>query len=1268
MNSPSSARLRPFKPQPFGRYTLLSHLATGGMGEIYLARLEGAQGFEKLCVIKKILPQLAEDTEFVERFVGEARTLVKLSHGSIAQVLDMGLHEGEAYMSLEYVDGKDLRKVAARVRDRQMALPLTFALYVTSRVLDALAYAHRKRDDDDRELNLVHRDISPQNVLISYEGEVKVIDFGLAKSRLSAAKTNPSIILGKFLYMSPEQARHQPVDRRSDLYAVGLCLYELLSGKNPFDMLPPGELMSAVAQPRIPPLNEVEPLVPPAVAQVVMKALAVEPAQRFQTAEEFRGRLLACLLEIDPGAGAENVSRFMRDLFGGEYQQERKLLSALREVPRVGGGASPSPEPARAPAAAAPEPAMVGPGGMVPTLPPKTIRLDGPVEPLSFHPTPRSREGGPAHTDGETRPGVMVDEPTRPAVSLEALDATAKARLRPSASDSPQGPSPTVEVRIEQAAPPAPVAGAGALTVEMPAMEVAALSQSPVSTGLGPAVPWDVEVARPAPAPAHVPALRPSEQPSRPTGPTAVGLAALTFPPVGEPEPARSVPPPPPPRAPQPVVAQPPPAPVAPTKPTVPVMPQVAYLQDIAASASPRPPAPPEAPAPVAPPKPVVPASARPTEVIPAVMVPPKPTVPVVPAVAPPKPSVPVMPAVARAPEAVPAVAPPKPSVPVMPAVAPPKPSVPVMPAVAPPKPSVPVMPAVARPPEIAPAVAPPKPSVPAMPAVARALDEAAPGPSSRQPVPAVARAGEVATPGSSPRQSVPAMPAVARSLEEAAPGPSSRHSVPASARPTELVPVVGPPRQSVPEMAAPAAPKPAVPVAGRPPEATPSGLMRAAAQVVPEAAAPVPAAPPERVAEPPATGGVVLPPASYTRPPDAARPGPAPRAREPSMMDLLRASAATMQVPTVGDSSGAAPFEEAPAEPSGATENELPIVTSGELESASSARFDEMQPRHPASRGAARTEETQPRVVLEDEAPAAQPRDEELSSVVIGDGLKELPPSAGRARAVVRRPRQAAPGAAPAARGPTSGTGTPSVRGAPARTSPSLSVPASEADSEEEREEAPPKRVLPVTPSPEAIRRDRILTWSVVGLLVALGGAAIMMVVIPAIRELKERSAQPPETAPAGPTPDKPIVPVQPPAAVEPAANEEAPPPTETVEEDDLLVPLEAAPQPGGSPESRSTGKKGAASRGKQAGKQERKPLTELQQEWKESSATFQVLKGKLSCDSSDMALLCDRFSDLGERVQRAGDSEDPELLIRVKKLNAELGKKLRQYNKVNN
>ncbi len=326
----STQRLRPFKPQRFGRYTLLMPISTGGMGEVFLARLEGSHGFDKLCVIKKILPHLAEDAEFTERFVNEGRVLVKLSHGNIAQVLDMGLFEQAPFIALEFIDGKDLRRIVSRMHDRQLPIPLSFVLFVMSRLLDALAYAHRKVGDDERQLNLVHRDVSPQNVLISYEGEVKVIDFGLAKSTLSNAKTNPSIILGKFMYMSPEQARHQKADRRSDLYSVGLCLYELISGQSPFAEVPPGELMVKVATPEIAALDSVEPMCPAPLSAAVMKALSVDPAQRWQTAEEFRGCLQAILNELDPAAGSEAASRFMRDAFSPEYAAERKMLAALR--------------------------------------------------------------------------------------------------------------------------------------------------------------------------------------------------------------------------------------------------------------------------------------------------------------------------------------------------------------------------------------------------------------------------------------------------------------------------------------------------------------------------------------------------------------------------------------------------------------------------------------------------------------------------------------------------------------------------------------------------------------------------------------------------------------------------------------------------------------------------------------------------------------------------------------------------------------------------
>jgi serine/threonine-protein kinase len=468
-------RLRPFKPQRFGRYTLLMPISTGGMGEIFLARLEGSHGFDKLCVIKKILPHLAEDQDFVERFVDEARILVKLSHGNIAQVLDMGVHEGAPYIALEFVDGKDLRRVLGRMRDRGLQIPLSFVLYTMTRVLDALAYAHRKRGDDDAELNLVHRDVSPQNVLISYEGEVKVIDFGLAKSTLSSSKTNPSIIMGKFLYMAPEQARHQKVDRRSDLYAVGLCLYELVTGKNPFDDVPPGEVMAKVANPDVRPLSELDPLCPMGLSDAVAKALSPDPANRFATAEEFRAKLLALLLEIDPAAGPETAARFMREAFAVEHHAERKMLAALRdqarglseEVPAEEAPAE-APAPAPAPAAApAPPQAVSAPAvtveampAVVPPPPSSAPPRASPVraESLSFQPT---RKGG---APAPARKGAEGDRGTLPSIVLDEGLADAPAPLPPPRAKgrdfepteqavpmtpSPSAPGPTPSIVVE---------------------------------------------------------------------------------------------------------------------------------------------------------------------------------------------------------------------------------------------------------------------------------------------------------------------------------------------------------------------------------------------------------------------------------------------------------------------------------------------------------------------------------------------------------------------------------------------------------------------------------------------------------------------------------------------------------------------------------------------------------------------------------------------------------------------------------------------------
>jgi serine/threonine-protein kinase len=414
----------------FGRYTLLSLVAKGGMGEVYLARMAGVEGFEKFVVIKKILPVLAQQQDFVERFVDEAKIVVKLQHGSIAQVLDMGVEDGEYYIAMEFVDGKDLRKVASRMRDQGAAMPVSLAIYLTVRVLDALAYAHRKKDSNEQELNLVHRDISPQNILVSYEGEVKVIDFGLAKSAASLGRTSPSVVLGKFFYMSPEQARHKAVDRRSDLYAAAICLWELLAGRNPFDGVPQFEIMRAVANPAIPSIKAVRPDLPDSLDQALMKGLAVEPDERYATAEEMRGRLTAVMLEIDPAAGPELLAAFMHEQFAREYESERKAIASLAKlcVEATSATEKPSAEVAKAQAAFKPtaatgaEATAAGASTKTPLVPrqpvaPRTVSRQEPAvsAPRRTRDQLDLRQPAPErHATPVERPSFEVDEPLEP--------------------------------------------------------------------------------------------------------------------------------------------------------------------------------------------------------------------------------------------------------------------------------------------------------------------------------------------------------------------------------------------------------------------------------------------------------------------------------------------------------------------------------------------------------------------------------------------------------------------------------------------------------------------------------------------------------------------------------------------------------------------------------------------------------------------------------------------------------------------------------------
>lgn len=221
-------------PSKFGRYTLVERLATGGMAEVFKAKIVSAHGFEKLLVIKRILPHLAADKTFVAMFIDEAKLTAQLVHPKIVQVTDFGEVAGQYFIALEYVDGFDALALLRTSAQRQVRLPVPICLFIVQEVLDALDYAHNARDAEDKSMRLVHRDISPSNVFISRRGDVKLGDFGIAHAQERESKTQAGTLKGKYGYMSPEQVIGATLDGRSDLFAVGIVLAEMLMGRRLF--------------------------------------------------------------------------------------------------------------------------------------------------------------------------------------------------------------------------------------------------------------------------------------------------------------------------------------------------------------------------------------------------------------------------------------------------------------------------------------------------------------------------------------------------------------------------------------------------------------------------------------------------------------------------------------------------------------------------------------------------------------------------------------------------------------------------------------------------------------------------------------------------------------------------------------------------------------------------------------------------------------------------------------------------------------------------
>jgi TonB family protein len=321
----------------YGQYEILERIASGGMAELYRARRSGVEGFQKIVAIKKILPHLADNEGFITMFADEAKLAAQLNHPNIVHIYDLGKIEGGGYfIAMEHVEGRDLRAILDSARELGTPLPVPLAVYIASKVASALDYAHRRRDAEGRDLHIVHRDVSPQNILISYEGDIKLCDFGIAKAASKVSQTESGALKGKIQYMSPEQAWGKPIDRRSDLFSLGSVLYELLTEQKLFHGDSDLTVLENVRKASSEPPSAVNPDVPKALDAVVLRALAKEPEDRYANASDLLRDLEQVLYSYSPAPGSADLAIFLHRLQAEESAvAEARAREAARAVPEA---------------------------------------------------------------------------------------------------------------------------------------------------------------------------------------------------------------------------------------------------------------------------------------------------------------------------------------------------------------------------------------------------------------------------------------------------------------------------------------------------------------------------------------------------------------------------------------------------------------------------------------------------------------------------------------------------------------------------------------------------------------------------------------------------------------------------------------------------------------------------------------------------------------------------------------------------------------------
>jgi serine/threonine protein kinase/thioredoxin-like negative regulator of GroEL len=322
-------------PVRFGKYVLLEKIATGGMAELFRAMIMGQEGFEKLVAIKRILPHLTDQTELVTAFIDEAKLAALLQHPNIVQIYDFGSVDGAYFLAMEHLFGRNLHSILTKSREKGMPFTVDHGLYVVSKICEGMDYAHKLKDLQSKPLHLIHRDISPANVLITYEGEVKIVDFGIAKAAGKNTKTREGLIKGKVSYMSPEQASGKPIDHRSDLFSTGIIFFEIVTGKTMFqgeDL----EVLAAVQEARFEPAERVNPDLPQKVCDILHRALNKNPDLRYQSGAEMLADLEECIHASASRLTIRGMAQYMGALFHEDIEAEKKSIARTSRLPLPG--------------------------------------------------------------------------------------------------------------------------------------------------------------------------------------------------------------------------------------------------------------------------------------------------------------------------------------------------------------------------------------------------------------------------------------------------------------------------------------------------------------------------------------------------------------------------------------------------------------------------------------------------------------------------------------------------------------------------------------------------------------------------------------------------------------------------------------------------------------------------------------------------------------------------------------------------------------------